>query len=770
MNFQQFSNNPLQLFISFHKLIEELERTAENETGHAAETAKAILKEIEPYPELRQGINDAAYIENHLTVINHLLSVLFPPALTRNEIKAVTIPFLDIIFNYSERFKKILEGAGPGFDLSIRDFGEHQFYVMTCCLILNEFYNTNLDFGKPLFYDIPTRDGIIKHFRILYNADFMEIIPTDKAKNLTRDDIDLLLNNYDDLDLWKEKFPEQSYIMKGFAIVNLFDATVENAVSALKGTLLSNSQHTGLQDEFESIFRSIFRIPDLRIGFTSFDSQAKKFTLPSFSQPVRSFILDTRAESFSCDELSPKSHETIIDKEEYFAAADCSRLLADHPESSLLRHFVSQGIQSFILAPIVKDDVLLGVLELVSSRPGELNSVNAHKLEVVMPFLIDTIDRQMIARQNQIQAIIQDEYTAIHPSVHWKFRQEAIKLIDSQNSHTEYNLKEIVFDNVYPLYGQIDIKGSSESRNMSIQKDMNDQLDALMQILEPLAHVHKVDDEVEKLTELKSLIAQFSSPVKTDIEQHIQHYIDTKIHPLLNKLAALEPACEPAIADYFKQLDKVTGSFFTYRRKYDTTVSAINQKMAALLDSRQADAQQMFPHYYERFKTDGVEHNLYIGASINPSKPFDLAYLHNLRLWQLQVLCEMERKHHTIKPLLPYPLEVTTLILAFGSPISIRFRMDEKRFDVDGTYNARFEIVKKRIDKAHIKGTTERIAETGKITIVYTGEAEENEYREHIHALQRLNLVHNEVETLEVEDLQSISGLRALRVRILHND
>ncbi len=32
--------------------------------------------------------------------------------------------------------------------------------------------------------------------------------------------------------------------------------------------------------------------------------------------------------------------------------------------------------------------------------------------------------------------------------------------------------------------------------------------------------------------------------------------------------------------------------------------------------------------------------------------------------------------------------------------------MDEKRFDVDGAYNARYEIVKKRIDKAYVKEAT----------------------------------------------------------------
>jgi hypothetical protein len=64
----------------------------------------------------------------------------------------------------------------------------------------------------------------------------------------------------------------------------------------------------------------------------------------------------------------------------------------------------------------------------------------------------------------------------------------------------------------------------------------------------------------------------------------------------------------------------------------------------------------------ERFKTDGVEHNLYIGASISSSKPFDLIYLNNLRLWQFQTLCKMELEHHNLKSALPYELDVTSLI------------------------------------------------------------------------------------------------------------
>lgn len=195
-------------------------------------------------------------------------------------------------------------------------------------------------------------------------------------------------------------------------------------------------------------------------------------------------------------------------------------------------------------------------------------------------------------------------------------------------------------------------------------------------------------------------------------------------------------------------------------------MSIVNKILASVLDKKQAEAQNIFPHYYERFKTDGIEHNLYIGASIAPNEDFDIMYLHNLRLWQLQTMCEMELAHHQLKPSLPYELEVTSLILVFSSPISIRFRMDEKRFDVDGTYNARYEVVKKRIDKANIKGTKERITEKEKITIVFSHNNEETEYLNYIKFLQFKNILDPSIEQFEVEELQGVSGLRAIRVKV----
>ena len=98
--------------------------------------------------------------------------------------------------------------------------------------------------------------------------------------------------------------------------------------------------------------------------------------------------------------------------------------------------------------------------------------------------------------------------------------------------------------------------------------------------------------------------------------------------------------------------------------------------------------------------------------------------------------------------------------------MSIRFRFDEKRFDVDGAYDMRYEIVKKRIDKALVRGSSERVTQPGKIAIVYSQPDEAAEYRTYIEYLQNRGYLGSEVEDLELGELQGVHGLHALRVTV----
>ena len=769
MNHLLFKESPFKTIISFHKLIESLEEIAQSDVDYRSNYAKSLLKEIEAVPELKTGIEDFSIIENNKKIIRNLLADLFPTALTNNEIKAVTIPFQNITFNRSKRFKKIVKNAGD-LNLTIRDFNDDQFYVLSCILILNEYYHQKFDYNKPLFYDIPDANGIINHYRILYNADFIEIYPTEEALPLTPEEIDELMDNFDNVALWKEKFPLESWILKGFGIISLFDATKESAISNLKTNLLKRDKEPEDNITSENIFKSFFKIPDLRIGISIYNEEENKFTkLPFEKANIGSFILQNKDEMECCTSFLGCSLNKLLDEKEIIAISNVAAFGTIPGNEGFAKLLLEQNIHSCIFTPVVKDNKLLGIIELVSATPRQLNSINANNLNLILPSIVNTLERYNTDLQNQIEAIIQREYTAIHSSVYWKFKAEAQKYLYIGTPNKEHIFKEIVFKEVYPLYGQIDIKGSSEHRNNTVKEDLKNQLLSIISILENSKSINKLPLLEQRKFELLSYTEELDKELKADTEQQIQNYIEKEIHPILIS-SNINESDKALIKSYFEDLDPKTKLFYHARKKFDDAMGIINKKMAVVLDYEQMEAQSIFPHYYERFKTDGVEHNLYIGASIAPNQTFDILYLNNLRLWQLQTLCKMELEHHRLKKSLPYELDVSSLILVFSSPISIRFRMDEKRFDVDGTYNARYEVVKKRIDKAHIKGTKERITQKEKITIVYSHKSEETEYLKYIKFLQFKKMLEPAIEQFEVEELQGVYGLKAIRIKVLNTD
>jgi hypothetical protein len=767
-----FEDSPFKIQISFHKLVESLEEIALTAVDYRSSYAKGLLKQVATVSELITGIEDVSLIYENQDLIKNLLADLFPTALTKNEIKAITVPFQNFTFNYTERFSKILTDSGTTLNPNFRNLSNEELYVLSCSMILNSYYKQNFDLNIPLFFDIPDSNGIQKHYRILYNADFIEIIKSEKAINLTQEEIELLIDNYHDINLWKEKFPIGSWILKGFGIIQLFDATTETAVSSLKSNLLKveNEKVSSFNQKIETIFRSIYKIPDLRVGFTAYETSNNKLKAAVYDAngPVSFIVGDSDKEDVE-NELYDCFYAVLVKDKKTFSISNVANFSASKQQIALRDHLQKQNIQSFILAPIHKDGKLLGILELASVQPFVLNSVNANKLDLVLPFLVDTVDRHNIELENQIEAIVQKEYTAIHPSVYWKFTKEAEKYIQSSDHTKDYVFKEIIFKEVYPLFGEIDIKGSSEHRNSTVKEDLKNQLTHLLTILEDIKFDGNMLLLEQKKYELRSFIEEIEQPLKADTEQQIQSYIENEIHPFLNN-SNLTTANKIVIQKYQEHIDEKTGMFYQARKRFDNSLSMVNEKLAEILDKKQVEAQLIFPHYYERFKTDGIEHNLYIGASIEPKVKFDLIYLSNLRLWQLQTLCEMEIEHHKLKKNLSYSLEVTSLILVFSAPITIRFRMDEKRFDVDGSYNARYEVVKKRIDKANIKGSKERITQKEKITIVYSHKKEEAEYLNYIKYLQFKGIIEPTIEKFDIEDLQGVSGLKGIRIKVSNSE
>ena len=65
------------------------------------------------------------------------------------------------------------------------------------------------------------------------------------------------------------------------------------------------------------------------------------------------------------------------------------------------------------------------------------------------------------------------------------------------------------------------------------------------------------------------------------------------------------------------------GMLYKHRKEYEDSISLINHTLARFIDKEQAAAQKVYPHYFERYITDGLEFNIFMGQSISPRKRFD---------------------------------------------------------------------------------------------------------------------------------------------------
>src|SRR5919108_162833 len=261
------------------------------------------------------------------------------------------------------------------------------------------------------------------------------------------------------------------------------------------------------------------------------------------------------------------------------------------------------------------------------------------------------------------------------------------------------------------------------------------------------------------------------TPVEEElIKSGVRNFICAPLHYQEKVIGTLE-LVSPRVGDlnetHLPRLEEVLPLFsMAVQRSVEESVTRIAESISSYLELEEDAAQAMFPHYFEKQKTDGVDYQLYVGPALQEDGRFDPLCLRNLRLWQLMVTCGIAVRAHRLRDRLPIPLETTHLILVQHAPLSIRFRFDEKRFDVDGAYNIRYEIVKKRIDKAVVEGTSERVTQPGKLAIVYNQPAEALEYKAYIEYLQSLGYLIGPVESLELGELQGVQGLRALRVQI----
>lgn len=712
-------------------------------------------------------------ISQYGDLLELIFASIFPPVTNEGESAwALGVPVTPIIFYGTDPFyDKLRDPVTKETKACMIEKGQLERKKMNIelvySLILDRVYNYSFSIGNSVIRSLEDKETGLAHFyRLNLDLRFIDVVPRDQRPEFDPAFLETRPALPEAIAWLMEHLPLSAFRFEGFTALTVTDITNEYVVESIKGLILNPD----LYDQATQ-YREVVHY--LRVLVGSNDVQFGLLPLLKVNgKPVYS------AETCHHSVLSAATSEREETEQTYLCVVDNyfnePRLVLyesipdpEPGEPLVLETLRSGGVRSYGLVPVYHNNRLAGVLEVSSRKPNSLSHELLGRLDVVIPFIAQLLQHTIDGFEARIKSIVKENFTSLQPAVEWKFNEVAWHYDQmEQLGDAPVTMETIYFKDVYPLYGAVDIRNSTTERNRALRRDLQTQFRLLLEVLDSLQEAVSLQLLAEIVHQTQKWQAALTGVLTTADELNLNTFLREKVGVFLTHFGQSRPDLGGRIEPYLKAVVEEDGEAYKHRRELESCIQLINRTINEALEQNVPELQESYPSYFEKFRTDGVEYDLYIGQSIAPDRPFDLLYLRNLRLWQLNSMATIARLTHNLLPEMADPLMTTQLIFVHSSSIDISFRKDERRFDVEGGYNIRYQVVKKRIDKVRIRDTGERLTQPGMIAIIYFNDREAEEYEGYIRYLQEKGLLGSVVEHLDLEELQGVSGLRALRVSV----
>jgi len=763
--------------LSFIPYLTYLKKIIEDPEQQFTDFFRQVINRFEACPEMLQPLENRDLIEKNEDLFQLVASTIFP--LSRDadlQYYALGTPYKFQIFFYSKSYSAYFSPDENGYVRfpPERPFEQlqYEYMLMAYRMVFRKFYQFEISVPERKTNRwVDKITGIRRYSRIHIDESFIDVHIEGVLPPFPENCIDKSTGKLLDIDKLKSKLPLSIFRFEGFIIRrSIVDVTVEESIKEVKNALIeiqSNNPEPGYE-KVRSAIETLLGLKKVEVSLSPFLKLNDRYVYNQ-NYSGRSVLLSGLE---NIPEREEAYNQLAILLNQNKKPLFISNMLEPGPERDrfpLLSYLRHTGACCYIVAPLFENDELIGMMEALSPHAGVLDTEVLKKLEPVYTFFEMACKNNISQFRNEIESLVKEQFTSLQPIVEWKFLEEAWTYLKEKTKIAKPEMGVVRFDKVYPVYGAIDIKNSSTERNRCMQADLMEHLNRIDEAINQMSSSEheKVRDYLQSLKEKNQVFKEKTSGhLLAEDEAKVNDYLENEVRSFFRHLSHSGDELAEVANNYIESVDPVRGQMYGHRRRFDESIDMLNAVISGYIESEQIKIEKVYPHYFEKFRTDGVEFNMYIGESLTPNRSFNYIYLKNIRFWQLVTMAEVTRQTSQLESKLPLPLQTTQLILVFGNPICISFRRDERRFDVDGAESIRFEILKKRIDKVKIQDTGQRLTQPGTIAIVYTNAKEASEYDEYLNFMYQKNLITGDKEMLDLEEVQGISGLKAIRVKV----
>lgn len=762
---------PVDAAISFRPFMAHIEKRAAEEQGLKKNFYLTVLERFREKP----GVEDDIALEDIYRfedLLEYLYAMLSPTLAAESDLAwGLAFPLQPILFYGTAPIYEMLtsQSENPEEYTNIKtpqEYHQERLKLMYS-LILQRLYNfmPPAQAGQYHSWSRGT-SGLLRYYHTAVNMDYLEVTVKGELPPLDINQLHPLLSAPEGFAELENLLPLDRFRFRGISVVTATDVTPLQAVENIRNIRLK-ARPGDSKSGYDDVVRSLKTlVQNDRIEFDLFPFvRVNNRGVFGYEKSGTGILFSVWGENnYTPDEFARNVAAYSAKPDTFFSAdLDDPALL----NVSFVQMFRKLGVRSLALTPVFYQGEAVGVLGMHTWGNDRFDEKVLALLKPAISPIAQLMQIYIDEFNLELENIIKEKFTSIQPAVQWKFNEVAWHILHHKKKNLAVESEPIRFEQVYPLYGAIDIRNSTLERNKAALADLDAHIMLLSNTLSALQEHHQsvlLDEMLFHCNKWRQVLEQGVLP--TTDEANLNHFLNEEITAYLKHIAQQTPAARNGIEAYLDITKKPDGEVQRHRNALETSMQKLNAAVNQYFEEEKEKLQQSYPCYFEKFRTDGIEYDIYIGQSIAPKQPFDHFHLKHLRLWQLSSMAAIAKLTRSLLPEMTVELQTTQLIFVHNHPIDISFRTDERKFDVEGAYNIRYQMIKKRIDKVHIRNTGERLTQPGKIALIYFNKRDVEDYLPYVQYLQETGVLETDTEELELEDLQGLSGLRALRLGV----